>query len=270
MCETEKSCAWFLFFDGRILLSKKGGRLVIPEGEKPPFQASSVINVPFPGSDKEARAGRLDAFIEEDGSYIMMGLRSSSEAVSRSVYMQAGKAAQLLYWNEHSRYCPACAMPNEHLLPIMKKCPGCGFEQFPVIAPAIIVLIRKADEILLVRACNFKGSFHGLVAGFLEPGETLEECVAREVKEETGLTVNNIAYWGSQPWPYPNGLMVGFVADYAGGEISLQEEELESAAFYSKENLPEIPRKESLARSLIEWWLNGEKPFPQSQYGQYP
>ena len=126
---------------------------------------------------------------------------------------------------------------------------------FPAISPAILVLIRKGEEVLLVRARNFRGSFSGLVAGFLETGETLEQCVEREVKEETGLQIRNISYFGNQPWPYPSGLMIGFIADYAGGEIRLQDEELSSAGFYSKENLPEIPHKLSLARKMIDWWL---------------
>jgi len=117
------------------------------------------------------------------------------------------------------------------------------------------VLIRKGKEILLVHARNFRGTFHGLVAGFLETGETLEQCVEREVMEETGLRVKNITYFGSQPWPYPSGLMVGFIADYAGGEIKLQEEELSSGDFYTRDNLPELPRKLSLARKMIDWWL---------------
>ena len=93
------------------------------------------------------------------------------------------------------------------------------------------------------------------MAGFLEAGETLEQCVQREVLEETGLKVKNITYFGNQPWPYPSGLMIGFIADYESGEIKLQEDELSAGAFYSKENLPEIPRKLSIARKLIDWWL---------------
>ena len=131
----------------------------------------------------------------------------------------------------------------EQQTPIMKKCPQCGYEAYPPISTAIIVLIRKGEEILLVHARNFKGTFHGLVAGFLEAGETLEQCVEREVWEETGLRINHIRYFGSQPWPYPSGLMVGFIADYAGGEIKLQDNELSSGAFFSRNNLPEIPRK---------------------------
>ena len=93
------------------------------------------------------------------------------------------------------------------------------------------------------------------VGGHFEKGESPEECLLREVKEETGLDIKNITYFGNEPWPYPSGLMVGFIADYAGGEISLQDEELSSGAFYTRENLPELPRKLSLARKMIDWWI---------------
>jgi NAD+ diphosphatase len=120
------------------------------------------------------------------------------------------------------------------------------------------VLVRRGDEVLLVRARNFRGKHYGLVAGFLEPGETLEECVAREVMEETGLRIRNIQYFGNQPWPYPCGLMVGFTAEYESGDIALQAEELTTAAFFRRDNLPELPRKLSIARRLIEAWIAGE------------
>ncbi len=103
----------------------------------------------------------------------------------------------------------------------MKKCPQCRNEMYPPISTAIIVLVRRGEEILLVHAHNFRGTFYGLVAGFLEAGETLEQCVRREVMEETGLSIKNITYFDSQPWPYPSGLMVGFFADYENGEIKL-------------------------------------------------
>ena len=110
----------------------------------------------------------------------------------------------------------------------------------------------------MVRAKNFRGTYYGLVAGFLEAGESLEECVHREVMEETGIRIKNVKYFGSQPWPYPSGVMVGFTADYENGDIQIQEEELSDAAFFSKDNLPEIPKKLSLARKLIDDWLENE------------
>ncbi len=110
---------------------------------------------------------------------------------------------------------------------------------------------------MLVHARNFRGNFHGLVAGFIEVGETLEECVCREVREETGLEIKDLRYFASQPWPYPSGLMIGFTANYAAGVLKLQDEELSTGAFFTRDNLPEIPRKLSLARKLIDAWLEG-------------
>ena len=120
----------------------------------------------------------------------------------------------------------------------------------------MIVLIKKGDEVLLVHAKNFKTDFYGLVAGFVETGETLEEAVHREVLEETGLTIHHLKYFSSQPWPFPSGLMVGFTADYASGELSLQTTELSKGGWFTKDNLPQIPEKLSIARKLIDYWLN--------------
>ena len=125
-------------------------------------------------------------------------------------------------------------------------------------ATAVIVLIHKGDEVLLVRARNFRTDFYGLVAGFVETGETLEEAVAREAKEETGVTISNIRYFGSQPWPYPCGLMVGFHADYVSGEIHLQRSEIAKGGWFGRNNLPTIPEKLSIARMLIDDWLSTE------------
>ena len=124
-------------------------------------------------------------------------LRASYDYLPLADYQAAGKAFQILYWDSHSRFCPVCGTPMEQQTPIMKKCPECGNEMYPPVSTAIIVLIRKGKEILLVHARNFRGTFHGLVAGFLETGETLEQCVEREVMEETGLRVKNITYFGT-------------------------------------------------------------------------
>ena len=125
----------------------------------------------------------------------------------------------------------------------------------PQLATAVIVLIYKGDEVLLVHAKNFKGNFYGLIAGFVETGESLEEAVVREVREETGLEIDSLRYFGSQPWPYPIGLMVGFTARYKGGNLRLQEEELSEGGWFHRNKLPQIPEKLSLARKLIDHWL---------------
>ena len=140
---------------------------------------------------------------------------------------------------------------------ISKRCTACGKEVWPQLATAIIVLIHRGDEVLLVHARNFKGDFYGLVAGFVETGETLEQAVAREVMEETHLTIKNLTYFGSQPWPYPCGLMVGFMAEYESGDIHLQRSELSRGAWFRYDNLPQIPQKLSIARKIIDKWLKG-------------
>ena len=139
---------------------------------------------------------------------------------------------------------------------ISKRCEECGKEVWPSLATAIIVLVHRGDDVLLVHARNFRGNFFGLVAGFVETGESLEEAVHREVMEETGLTITNLRYFGSQPWPYPSGLMVGFHADYVSGEIKLQKEELAAGQWFGRDNLPEIPEKLSIARRIIDDWLS--------------
>ena len=254
---------WFIFFKDQLLLKKekteKGEiKYSVPYGTEPPLApgSGSTIHEVFLPTDEMVHAFAIEQLVTETEEWVMVNLRGSYEYITLDEYKAAGKAYQILYWDQHSRFCPVCGTPTVQTTSIMKQCPSCKHEIYPTISAAMIVLIRKEDSILLVHARNFRGTFHGLVAGFLEVGETLEECVRREVREETGLEVDNITYFGNQPWPYPSGLMVGFVADYVSGEIKLQDEELSSGAFYTKDNLPEIPRKLSLARKLIDWWLD--------------
>ena len=249
---------WFVFYKDQLLLEKKeNGTFALPYGEIPPItiKEKTTVHTITTLEGKTCKSFSLSSPFEESAQYVMTGLRASYDYLPLSHYQAAGKAHEILHWDRNSRFCSACGTPMEQQTPIMKKCPECGNEMYPPVSTAIIVLIRKGKEILLVHARNFRGTFHGLVAGFLETGETLEQCVEREVMEETRLKVKNITYFGSQPWPYPSGLMVGFIADYESGEIKLQADELSSGAFYSKDNLPEIPRKLSIARKLIDWWL---------------
>ncbi|WP_419052494.1 NAD(+) diphosphatase [Parabacteroides goldsteinii] len=245
---------WFIFFNDQLLLQKKGETYTIPYSINPPVPVKNVLEVNLL-EDMPACAASVDTPLEETAEYLPMGLRASYDYLDPVLHKIAGKAYELIYWDQHSRFCPSCGTKTVMQTTISKQCPNCKYEIYPVVSPAILVLIRKGDAILLVHARNFRGSFYGLVAGFLETGETLEECVRREVMEETGLEINNITYFGNQPWPYPSNLMVGFIADYVSGTIRLQDEELSEGAFFTKDNLPELPRKLSLARKMIDWWL---------------
>ena len=245
---------WFIFFNNQLLLQKKGETYTIPYSINPPVPVKNVLEVSLL-EDMPACTASVDTPLEETAEYLPMGLRASYDYLDPILHKIAGKAYELIYWDQHSRFCPSCGTKTVMQTTISKQCPNCKYEIYPVVSPAILVLIRKGDAILLVHARNFRGSFYGLVAGFLETGETLEECVRREVMEETGLEINNITYLGNQPWPYPSNLMVGFIADYVSGTIRLQDEELSEGAFFTKDNLPELPRKLSLARKMIDWWL---------------
>lgn len=252
---------WFAFYNGQVLIEKQADGYHISTGEKPPVAVPAGNTVHEIGSlnGLTARAYALDAPIAEEGTpYLLKDLRASFDVLPRCEYDLAGKASQILTWDKNSRYCPACGVATVQVGPIAKRCPKCGQEIYPRISPAVIVLIKKGDSILLVHARNFRGTFKGLVAGFLEPGETLEECVCREVMEETELRIKNLRYFGSQPWPYPSGIMVGYTAEYESGTIKLQDDELSAGAFYTRDNLPEIPKKLSIARRLIDAWLEGK------------
>jgi NAD+ diphosphatase len=138
-------------------------------------------------------------------------------------------------------------------------CPQCGLINYPRLSPAVIVAVLKNNKILLGRNKRFKLPFYSVLAGFVEPGETLEQCVKREIHEEVGITVKNIRYFGSQPWPFPDSLMIAFTADYAGGDIHLDGSEIIDAAWFGKDNLPQIPPRISIARQLIEWFIQNQE-----------
>lgn len=260
--ETEKQrCGWFIFYDGQLLIEKHTDNYHIPYGTEPPVPVPEGHTVHTIGEIDgiPAKAYAIDTPVEGDETTPrrMIGLRASYDYIPLEEYNRAGKASQILLWDTNSRFCPRCGVPTVQTGPIVKRCPKCGQEIYPRISPAIIVLIKKGESVLLVHARNFRGNFKGLVAGFLEPGESLEECVYREVMEETGLRIGNLKYFGSQPWPYPSGIMVGYYADYKSGTIKLQDEELSTGAFFTRDNLPEIPQKLSIARKLIDAWIEG-------------
>lgn len=254
---------WFVFCRTDLLLvSQPDGTLTIPLSEQPPVATApwtKIHQLTMPDGEvvKTMRVEQQTVPSELQDVATWCGLRASYQKLPRDLYLKAGKCQEILYWDENTRYCGVCGAPMELHTEISKRCTHCGKEVWPQLATAVIVLIHKGEEALLVRGRNFVANFYGLVAGFVETGETLEEAVARETLEETGLTITNIRYFGSQPWPYPCGLMVGFEADYVSGEIHVQLSELKRAAWFCRDNLPRIPEKLSIARQLIDHWLEG-------------
>lgn len=246
---------WFVFCKDDIVLTAAGH---VPSGGECPIRLEAWHTVhALPALDgEECRCVSIDAPCTQEG-FRQISLRASYDVLPERHYLMAGKAREIIYWDQTTRYCGCCGAPMQKDSDISKRCTGCGKQVWPALAVAIIVLVRRGDEALMVRAHNFRGNHYGLVAGFVETGETLEECLVREVQEETGITVRNVRYFASQPWPYPSGLMVGFTADYESGEIRLQRSELADGGWFRKDNLPPIPGKVSLARRLIDSWLEG-------------
>lgn len=251
---------YFVFCKEDLLIEQlPDGTFAIPFANQPPTELkpwTHLMEVTAPNGVK-VYTYKIDVPVsaEQHPTLQMCPLRQSYYKLPRELYLIAGKCQELLYWDQNSRFCGVCGAPMKMQTEISKRCTECGKEVWPQLATAVIVLIHRDDEVLLVRAKNFRRDFYGLVAGFVETGETLEEAVAREAMEETGVRIDNIRYFASQPWPYPCGLMVGFNADYVSGEIHLQKSEIAKGGWFRRDNLPQIPEKLSIARMLLDAWM---------------
>lgn len=171
-----------------------------------------------------------------------------------TLFALAGRAFQVLEWERNHRFCGRCGtLTDAHPQGERARvCPACRLSSYPRINPCVIVAVTRGDEILLARAQRFTRPMFSTLAGFIEAGESAEETLHREVREEVGVEVTKLRYFGSQSWPFPNNLMLGFHADYAGGELVLQEDEIAEAGFFRFDALPPIPPAGSIAHALIQ------------------
>lgn len=185
--------------------------------------------------------------------YGWLGLRALFSVLDDAHFALAGRALQLLQWDRDHQYCGRCGAPTvTREEERARLCPACKLTAYPRVAPAVMALIKRGRELLLARSPHFPNGMYSALAGFVEPGETLEQCLAREVAEEVGVTVTNLSYFDSQPWPFPHSLMIAFVCDWAGGEIRTEDPEIEAANWFDVLQLPKIPSKISIARRLID------------------
>jgi NAD+ diphosphatase len=183
-------------------------------------------------------------------------LMALAARLDESEWSVAGRAVQLAEWDRTHRFCGRCATPTEPAPgERARRCPACGLLAFPRLAPAAIVLVERDGTALLARNRTFPIPMYSTIAGFVEPGETLEGTVMREVYEEVGVMVGDVRYAGSQPWPFPHSLMIGFYAQWADGEIACDGVEIVDANWYAPDDLPPIPPPLSIARRLIDGWL---------------
>lgn len=186
-----------------------------------------------------------------------IGLRKVlSQVQTEEEYCLVSRAAQICTWYHSFRFCPRCATHLTcHDNELAKVCGGCGHHQYPRISPCIIVLVRNGDKCLLAHASRFATGRYSTLAGFIEAGESAEMAVKREVQEEVGIEIDNVEYCFSQSWPFPHSLMLGYVADYKGGEIVPDGDEILLADWFSVHDLPVLPPRFTIARRLIDRFL---------------
>jgi NAD+ diphosphatase len=254
---------WFIYHQNRLLIKTGTNGYLVPRLRDLEKYKPFLIRKQFLGSLDEipCYAAELSSDNTVSGKYALKGLRELFFGqLEEELVWIAGQANQLVDWSRSHQFCGKCGRPTEDGQDERAKvCPQCRLVNYPRVSPAVIVAVIRGNQILLGNNIRFKSGYYSVLAGFVEPGENLEECVAREIKEEVGISVKNIRYFGSQPWPFPNSLMVAFLADYAGGEIKTNTTEIKEAGWFAADNLPSIPPKITIARQLIDWFVNRGK-----------
>ena len=249
---------WFVVDERANVLLDDGD---IPVGASSPIEATDVHFLGVDGGTP-VWAVRPDPGGEPPMMAQWVHLRQLYGAIEETDWALAGRASQVLNWDRDHRYCGRCGTETElHDADRARACPRCSLLSYPRLTPAIIVLIERDDgRALLAWGRQFPGRFFSALAGFVEPGESLEECVLREVKEEVGIDVTDITYFGSQPWPFPHSVMIGFNARHTAGEIVAQESEIVEADWFHHHDLPPVPRGGmSIAGWLIQDWVDRQQ-----------
>ncbi|QGU94535.1 NAD(+) diphosphatase [Clostridium bovifaecis] len=248
----------FIFHNDELLIKEKDGNIVIPNAIDVQALGICLSNLDLLTikDTTDFLFGELHISLTEIAEFKFYKLRVLITAIDNPTFNLAAKAFHLLKWDNTYKYCSKCGTLVEDKKDERAKiCPKCGLISYPRISPAIITAVTKNDKLLLAHNANFPKGTYSVIAGFAEPGETFEDCVAREVFEEVGVHVKNIRYFGSQPWPFPDSLMVAFTCEYASGEIKVDGIEIDDASFYGAEDLPTLPLGGSIARRLIDWFI---------------
>jgi NAD+ diphosphatase len=254
---------WFIFSGTKLLVKRSEKGVQIPFAEGPSFARLHPIRKQFLGTldGKPCYSAECGPHTPSPEGMAFEGLRRLFWQLSEPLFSIAGRAFFVINWDRTHQFCSQCGHAiRDKAEERAKLCPSCGFVSFPIMSPAVIVAVTREDELLLARAYRFPVEMYSVIAGFVDPGESLEECVRREVKEEVDVDVMNIRYFGSQPWPFPNSLMIGFTAEYRSGEIAVDQKEIVDAGWFKAHGLPKIPEKISIARRLIDWFIDKNAP----------
>jgi len=255
--EINESAYWFLFNSNELLVEIHKQQVKIPFSPSLEDLKVTPIRFQYLGTfnGHPCYSGELSPGEVPEGM-VFKDLRSLYEVIDEDMYLLAGRASQIVNWDRTHQFCGQCGAPTMTKDDEMAKvCPECGFTSFTRLSPAVITAIIKDGKLLMALHKRTPGNMYGLIAGFVEPGETLTEAVQRETMEEVGLKVKNVQYFGSQPWPYPNSLMIGFTADYDSGEIKVDGKEIIDAQFFGADEIPLAPSQMSIAGELIQWYL---------------
>jgi len=248
---------WFIFQGDNMLVRTEEESVSVPSASDPAeFHLTPLWKMDV-GSFKKTPcySALVDGDIEIPEGMAFQPLRGLFGQLDDGIFGLAGRALQLIKWDHIHRYCTKCGKPagtrtDDGAL----ICHHCGYLSYPRISPAVIVAVIRDDRILLAHNNRFPKSRYSVIAGYVEMGEALETCVQREIREEVGIEVKNIRYFGSQPWWFTSSLMVAFTAEYESGRISEDKSEIGHAGWFSADSLPDIPDKVSIARQLIDWF----------------
>jgi NAD+ diphosphatase len=246
--------AWYFVFIGSdiLCLSERGVPRPIERNDLRWLELERDVEL-FLGRFRGRPVYALAASGRAPEGYALVGLRNWLGRVEPSVFYLAGRAQQLIEWYRDHRFCGRCGSEMvDHAVDRAKECEDCGLVSYPRLSPSIIVLVHRGEEMLLARNARWPTNMFSTLAGFVEPGESIEQTVHREVLEEVGLRVKNLRYLGSQSWPFPNSLMLGFHAEYAGGDIRCQEGEIAEARWFHHTQLPNVPPATAISRWLID------------------
>jgi NAD+ diphosphatase len=251
---------WLLVQDQDLLVAPEGDGFRLPSGPVPselepavkePFWLGTLRGEPC-WTAPLPKDVTLPPGLERQTLVPMRGTKLSDDFLSLG-----GMAMQALWWQSTSGFCPRCGEATTRIEGEWgKRCARCKYEHYPHLHPAVIIMVRDAGRVLLARKAEWAPGRYALVAGFVDNGESLEGCVAREVKEEVGVDVKDIQYVGSQNWPFPSQIMLGFVANYAGGELRVDKSELEDARWFPGDNLPNRPSRHSIAGYIMQNYAN--------------
>ena len=257
---------WFIFQNDEILLDVRSNIIKIPE-----MLDDSTLNFEIKQKICIGKYGNFHCFavqVHNATTPLPPGMefrpiRQSFFALNdENIFLIASRAMEILYWDRRTQFCGCCGERTQFSdVEPAKVCMACKALFFPQISPAVLALIWRDDEILLGRSPHFLPGVYSILAGFVEPGETIEQCLVREVREEVNITIKNIQYFSSQAWPFPNMLMIGFVSEYDSGEIQVNADELEDAQWFSIRDLPTLPNPLSLSRRMIEEHVASKKSY---------